>query len=243
MDELDRMHHRLVQNIRTSFPDHVSRPFQIAELYQTLIPYRHNRRELQLETNQDYELTLLRLLSGERGYLSGDPAMAAAMQKELSSPNPDLSAFRAWATTEVRLAEGGTPAGDAATRAETVLAPPALDARPTAPIDAVAPSASPSSRASVASIPRPASISPPLTLASTPPPIADAASRPLASIAAHGGNCRYCGGTLPDGRRITFCPHCGQNLTLRQCPACGTELEAGWRFCTTCGRDVGPPDL
>ncbi|MFL5578800.1 MAG: zinc ribbon domain-containing protein, partial [Gemmatimonadaceae bacterium] len=52
------------------------------------------------------------------------------------------------------------------------------------------------------------------------------------------GSCRYCGGTLPDGRRITYCPHCGQNLTVRQCPACSTELELGWRFCVTCGRQV-----
>ena len=27
------------------------------------------------------------------------------------------------------------------------------------------------------------------------------------------------------------------------CPSCGTELEVGWRFCTTCGRDVGPTSL
>lgn len=48
--------------------------------------------------------------------------------------------------------------------------------------------------------------------------------------------CRYCGGRLPDGRKVTFCPHCGLDLTKRQCPACSTELDAGWRFCVTCGR-------
>jgi predicted amidophosphoribosyltransferase len=53
-----------------------------------------------------------------------------------------------------------------------------------------------------------------------------------------GGSCRYCGGALPEGRRITYCPHCGQNLTIQHCPACGTELEIGWKFCTTCGRSV-----
>jgi hypothetical protein len=52
------------------------------------------------------------------------------------------------------------------------------------------------------------------------------------------GSCRYCGGTLPDGRRITYCPHCGQNLTVRPCPACSTELESGWRCGVTCGRQV-----
>ena len=44
MDELDRMYRRLVQNLRTGFPDLLGRPFEVAELYTTLIPYRHNRR-------------------------------------------------------------------------------------------------------------------------------------------------------------------------------------------------------
>ncbi len=51
--------------------------------------------------------------------------------------------------------------------------------------------------------------------------------------------CRYCGGALPGGRRVVFCPHCGQNLTVQRCPACGSELELGWKFCITCGRGVG----
>lgn len=54
--------------------------------------------------------------------------------------------------------------------------------------------------------------------------------------------CRYCGGRLPDGRRATFCPHCGMDLTKRQCPACSTELDAGWQFCVTCGRSAEVAD-
>jgi hypothetical protein len=53
-----------------------------------------------------------------------------------------------------------------------------------------------------------------------------------------GGKCRYCSGLLPEGRRIVFCPHCGQNLTVHRCPACSTELEMGWKFCVTCGRSA-----
>ena len=48
--------------------------------------------------------------------------------------------------------------------------------------------------------------------------------------------CRYCDNKLPEGRKVTFCPHCGLDLTKRQCPACSTELEAHWKFCVTCGR-------
>ena len=57
-----------------------------------------------------------------------------------------------------------------------------------------------------------------------------------------GGTCRYCGGNLPEGRRVTFCPTCGQNVTIIQCPACSTELELGWKFCITCGRGADAAD-
>lgn len=52
-------------------------------------------------------------------------------------------------------------------------------------------------------------------------------------------DCRYCGGALPRGRTVSFCPYCGQDLTVRQCPACSAELDLGWRFCVCCGRGVG----
>src|SRR5829696_7141573 len=107
MDELDRMYRRLVQNIRSGFPDLMGRPFEIAEVYTTLIPYRHNRRELELDTNQDYEHALLRLLSGERGYLIGDPQMQAELRAELDAPNPDLTKFRAYSTTMISIAPDG----------------------------------------------------------------------------------------------------------------------------------------
>ena len=55
-------------------------------------------------------------------------------------------------------------------------------------------------------------------------------------IAEGGEDCTYCKGSLPGGREISFCPHCGQDLTLVHCPACGSGLERGWKFCATCGR-------
>ena len=51
-------------------------------------------------------------------------------------------------------------------------------------------------------------------------------------------DCHYCSGVLPRGRTLTFCPHCGQNLTVRHCPACSAEVEMGWKFCVCCGRGV-----
>ncbi len=96
MDDLDRMFRRLLQNVRDGYPNYLTRPFEISELYQNLIPYRHNRRELEIETNEDYELALVRMLSGERGYVRADEAVQRAMQQELRSPNPNPSSFRAF---------------------------------------------------------------------------------------------------------------------------------------------------
>ena len=247
MDELDRMYRRLVQNVRTGFPDLLGRPFEVAELYTTLIPYRHNRRELELDTNQDYEHALLRLLSGERGYLIGDPQMQADLRSEIDSSNPDLTKFRAYSTTMVSIApdgartaeapqlrrpgSGGTAAIPAS--APAPAAPPAQAAMADRPTLGV-PEQSPPPRAKPASPPAvpaaPPVVAPPIVAAQ--PTLSATGQRSILAS----GSCRYCAGVLPEGRNITFCPHCGQNLTVLNCPACGTELDVGWKFCTTCGR-------
>jgi hypothetical protein len=193
MDDLDRLVRRLVQNIRNGYPQYLSQPVEVSELYQTLIPYRHNRTELEIETNQDYEAALCQLLSGERGYASGDPAMQEAMRRELASPNPNTAVFRDFAAARVTI----TP--EAVRRF----------ADSTASLQRGAPSTTPRAAQAAA------------------PAVADGASA-----------CRYCGGSLPDGRRVLFCPSCGQNLMVQRCPACGTELEIHWRYCITCGRGV-----
>jgi hypothetical protein len=64
------------------------------------------------------------------------------------------------------------------------------------------------------------------------------ASQRTTTAAEQGEKCRYCSGALPTGRNLTYCPHCGQDLTVHHCPACSTELEVGWKFCVTCGRNV-----
>jgi hypothetical protein len=63
-----------------------------------------------------------------------------------------------------------------------------------------------------------------------PDPTADTAIRPPRP------GCRFCGQMLPEGREVTFCPHCGQNLKVRRCPGCSAEVDPTWKFCVTCGR-------
>lgn len=217
MDNLDRLFRHLVRTIETRNPEYLTRPFEVAELYQTILPYRLHRRELGLDTNLDYELTLLELLSGARGYLVVDDRMRDTLRKELGSGNPDPSVLREFAASHIALASDAvrrldTPEGRESARAEPTPAVTPTMAPPSATL-----SATPSATA-----PRRGPSSQPRTVA----------------VAPAGEACRFCGGSLPPGRQITFCPHCGQNLTVINCAACGTELELGWSYCTTCGRTV-----
>jgi hypothetical protein len=210
MDNVERMYRHLVRTIRTSFPQYLSQPFEVGELFQTILPYRLHRRELGLETNQDYEQTLVELLKGDKGYLVVDDRMRDALRA-----NGDPQRMREFASSHVALAPealqqlegrpstaGATVSRAAAVRSGTAAPTPSDPNR-------VVPPAEPGRR-----------VIKPVT------------------IREEGENCAYCKGALPPGRQIGFCPHCGQDLTVVHCPACGSELERGWKFCVTCGRNV-----
>ena len=64
------------------------------------MPYRAVRAERAVETNDDYSHALTRLLAGERGYLFADDLLQDDLRAELSSPNPDLTAWRAYTASE-----------------------------------------------------------------------------------------------------------------------------------------------
>src|ERR1044071_4207078 len=274
MDNLDRMYRHLVRTVRSRFPQYLTQPFDVAELYQTVLPYRHYRRELGLETNDDYEMTLTELVSGARDYLIVDDHMRDVLKKELSSTNPDPAAFKQFATVRVALSptalrslEAGpamdpsapdvaipissssarhSSAGASAPANAATSVPPAPPVAPpqapaTAATGATAAPAAPPQRTSARQTAPPASM---VATPNTPPAVVSiarssggAALPGTGSIIPNAGErCRSCDGALPEGRAITFCPHCGQNLTTMNCPACGSELELGWKFCPACGR-------
>src|SRR5258705_9409849 len=104
MDDLDRLFQRLVHNIRNGHAEYLSVPFTVQELYDTLVPYRHYRRDLGIETNQDYEAAVTRLLSGEKGYIRADHAMQERLKKEVEASHNDLGAFRDYGDTPIPLA-------------------------------------------------------------------------------------------------------------------------------------------
>ena len=244
MDDLDRVFHRLVSNIRHRHSEYLTLPFTVQELYETLIPYRHHRRELGIETNQDYEIAVSRLLSGERDYLLADQAMREKLKAELQAGHGDPGAFREFATAKVSLA----PEALRRIRALTASGADADDAPESATSPAATSQAAPAQAAPPAAISKTFPVSSPAPVAPPPPPppapaaeatkAAPAAISSLMNTAVPEG-CRFCGGTLPEGRSVVYCPHCGNNLSVSRCPACGSELEKGWKFCVTCGRGVG----
>lgn len=224
MDDVERMYRHLVHIIRTKFTPFLNQPFEVGELFQTILPYRLHRRELGLQSNHDYEMVLLELLAGPRGYLVVDDRMRDTLAAQLAASTPDPSIIREFATAHVALAPEWLHLLDAQTRAsgtQGAVGTPTPGRVP--PLQRTGSGALPSiGHAPAASV-------------GLPP---DAAPRRAAKpIAVNPGeHCTFCNGELPTGRQISFCPHCGQDLTMVHCPACGSELERGWKFCVTCGR-------
>src|SRR5205814_1994288 len=110
-------------------------PDPAADAYERPEPYRSNRSALKVATDQDYEMAVLRWLSGERGYCSLDPAeVQEALLHEAAEVNPDPSLFRQFPDAVLSL---NRLAAERFLRGDRVYAPPSLvpsDALPSPPL-------------------------------------------------------------------------------------------------------------
>lgn len=228
MDDIERLYRHLVRTVRANFPLLLAQPFEVGELYQTILPYRLHRKELGFTTNQDYEMAMLELLSGARGYLIVDDRMRDVLAAEQSARNPDPSIVRDFAAEHVALAPEPLRQLEQEGRIST--------SSPIVPLPA-SPSARDSGGAAslTGSLPVRPSVPTPSAGLPTEGMSPRRSSRSI-TVAAAGETCLFCREHLPAGRQVSFCPHCGQDLTVVHCPACGSELERGWKFCVTCGR-------
>ncbi len=228
MDDLDRLYRRLVHNIRATRPEYLKIPFSVRELYEQIVPYRHHRRELAIETNDDYETAVARLLSGERNYLVADPEMQESLRRELASPTGDPGLFKDYASATVTL----TAAAESAltpvppTPGAGMNTPPSVARRD----DSHAELTPGQSAVAAFDAMSPSAVAPEVPTSPVPTLLES-----LSAVDVPTG-CRFCGGTLPEGRETNYCPHCGENLRTRRCPACGSEVDTSWKFCITCGR-------
>lgn len=222
MTDLQRFVTHLAQTAAARDPALLDGPLPLTDLLERVLPYRACRRALDLTTVEEYELLVLRLLAEEGGFGRTHPPEAAdRCRAELSAIDPDLGVLRAFPDVAI-VVWPGMGAGAEAVRAGRP--DPGSPAPAGAPVPA--PSPPPPSGAEPAATATP--------LPAEPPEV----SMPTESAVAP-ANCPHCAATLPRGREIRFCPHCGGNVRTRRCPACATELELAWRHCVMCGHAVG----
>jgi hypothetical protein len=212
--DVRRLFEGLVQVLAERDPRRLQAAFQVAELYQQIIPYRAHRARLGFDTNQDYEAAVLGLLAGVGDFATVEPVEAQeSLAAEAAFPNPDPGLVHEFAGARVRL----NPA-----RVRELLDHPAAYAPPESESEPAPGRADPDR--------------PPVFLLerdSQPPAGAVAGRAP----AADPGRCRGCGKALPGDRAVVFCPWCGRAVGVPTCTRCGDELEAGWRFCPRCGTE------
>jgi hypothetical protein len=206
-----------VENLSALDPTAVHRPVRIAEIHERLVPYRTHRSILGFDSNEDYEMTLLRLFAGERGFAQVFPVEAAtALAKEAASVNPNTGLFRKFPEATVVLSVDSLEEGEKLEE-EVPLPDPESEPEP----DETEPEPESEEQEQL-----------PFTLEEEAKP--GAQPRGILSSAP----CPYCGAGLPVGRTVLFCPHCGQNIGVVHCPTCDSELDVGWTFCIACGQKV-----
>lgn len=233
MSEVDRFFRQLVGALAAAGPGRLREPVTVTEISTTVLPYRSHRRALELDSSEDYELALLRLCAGEGGLAHTEPPEALALfQAELATPHPDLSVLVRGAGAALILSPRRV--------AELLQAGPADVHREYAP---PAPSAAPGPPTPIRSVEIVDSDDAlpldDIRLPAPPPPPPARSEEDESTEDAGTEHCSFCGGALPSGRIVNFCPHCGQSQSVTHCPECRSEVELGWRHCITCGFALG----
>jgi hypothetical protein len=218
----------------------VYQPVAINELMDSLLTYRLVRRELGVDSAEDYETLLLRLCAGEGDFVQADPAAQAVLLAELRKPLPDLAFLRVYGDTHVVLrTEPLMHAMDV--DPELRYAPPGEPARPAEggdatgmAVDELVDEEAPARRDD-AWVPDPVFEA----NASAVTPLApDMSTIPPAALDKTQARCPFCGGFLPPRMTINFCPHCGMGQDVGSCRVCGADMDVGWRYCVSCGEDA-----
>jgi hypothetical protein len=217
VSDLERFFRRLVSNLASTDPARLHRPLPLTEVYQSIMPYRTNRRALGLDTSEDYELVLLRLAAGEGGFARAEPEAArTSFVREVRSTHPDLDVLHRFENVHLTLGSESL---------ERALGP--------APELSNEGPSSPSPDLPLLDLPE-------MNAHEPVPDARTAEPEPRAAQSTTEPPCIHCGAALPSGRAVNFCPHCGQSQALTHCPECRSELEAGWRHCVNCGAAVAP---
>ena len=242
MTEVERFFRRLVSTLAATNPTRLQGPLPLDDITGSILPYRTHRRVLEIDTVEDYEAVLLRLCAGEGDLVWTEPEEARQrFVAESQSNNPDLTALYAFENVYLSF------------RPEPLLWALAPDPRadyapPAIPVELSRDEPEPIPEGPE---PEPTHVDPgadePVLVLGTvrresPPPVEEPEVDEVEveeAVEPHPSTCLYCGGSLPIGRTVNFCPHCGQSQTQILCPECRSEVEPGWRHCVNCGAAVG----
>jgi hypothetical protein len=241
--DVERLFRFIVQALQTDDPSRLQEPVVVHDLLTRIVPYRNARRALGVDSSEDYELLMLRLTGGEGGFVQTEPQpVHVRFAEEAVSVNPDLSVLHEFKDAQLHLDPNAVawvmaghsrsdsyapPEAEAPPPPSTPPGPPPVPAEPTAPPPRPAITPEPHRAPPPSPTPTPTPTPPP---PAPPRPEAPRAAAPVAGL-----GCLQCGGRLPGGRLVNFCPHCGQAQAKGDCPHCSVEVEYGWNFCVTCG--------
>jgi hypothetical protein len=205
----------------------------VGGLLDRTFPYRSARRALQLESSEDYEFCVLRLVAEEAGLVTTTPAEAGEMARAtLAEKIPDLDQLQLLRSATISFSD------DAVSRLDGVRPLPQQpvvedDDEATEPPEGVEVVDRAGERASGV-IPIRRHEDPPASPKATPedPP---AAFLTGVAFTPPEGCCWQCNTPFPNGRTINFCVECGADQRAPQCVACGTVVERQWKHCPECG--------
>ena len=102
-DDIDRLAFRLARTVCTQYPQLVTQGFTLADLEERLLPFRDARREMADSSVDGFERSVLRLVSGERGYLQTEAALQDACTRALAAASPPMSLGLVWASAGLKL--------------------------------------------------------------------------------------------------------------------------------------------
>ena len=200
MTDLERLIRQIADNLSAD-PARARQPLTVADLRDSIVPYRANRKALQLESSEDYELALMQLCAGEDGFARMEAEeIGKQFADELGSPNPDLSLLRQHETALLTLDSD---------RLHTIMTrDPHRAFAPPAPAEIPQ------------STPRPKERSPQLATPAAPSRCGRCrADLPVGRVVNFCPQCGY-------DQRKGFCPQCNAPLEAqwRHCVSCGTTI-------------------
>jgi hypothetical protein len=263
MDDVKRVFHVLVQALADKTPERLRQPLPLTELYETILPYRQFRGDLQFDSIGDYEMALLRFLGGDGGYATVEPEeVREFLAREASAVNPSTGVFRGFDEATLTL---NPSAVNTVLHARQAYAPPESDPEPAqvergeaSPPGGWSPREQTEEPAASRSTPEwapekdePCPTEPREELVageSTEGPDLDEEPmqspverrhagwvEPPAESVLHLPTCSTCDAPLPIWRSVSYCPECGVQVPYVECRRCGERLDEDWRHCVACG--------